>query len=100
MKQWEGIARFRQLTALLIGEVIKRQARQPGDTGRWTRSRALPLADMLCCILAKKGLTATMELRQYFQAARGGEEAVSKQDYLRQRQHLNPTVFRALNRAR
>jgi hypothetical protein len=27
---------------------------------------------MLCCILAKKGLTATMELRQYFQAVRAG----------------------------
>jgi hypothetical protein len=39
-----------------------------------------------------------MELRRYFQETGDGKRAVSKQDYLRQRQKLNPVVFRLLNR--
>jgi hypothetical protein len=39
-----------------------------------------------------------MEIRQYFQAAEKMERAVSKQDYLKQRQKLNPEVFKLLNR--
>ncbi len=38
-----------------------------------------------------------MELRQYFQAVQKMEETVSKQDYLKQRQKLNPEVFKVLN---
>jgi len=57
----------------------------------------MPLGDMLICTLAKKGLSAIMELRQYFQAANKIERTVSKQDYLRQRQKLNPEVFKVLN---
>jgi hypothetical protein len=38
-----------------------------------------------------------MEVRQYFQAAEKVEQTVSKQDYLRQRQNLNPEVFRMLS---
>jgi hypothetical protein len=48
------------------------------------------LKDMLLCALGKKGLTTTMEVRHYFQAAEKAERTVSKQDYLRQRQNLNP----------
>ena len=58
----------------------------------------MPLEDMIICTLAKKGLSAIMELRQYFQAAKNMEQTVSKQDYLRQRQKLNPLVFSILNR--
>ena len=45
----------------------------------------MPLEDILMCTLAKKGLSATMELRHYFQAAEKVEKTVSKQDYLKQR---------------
>jgi hypothetical protein len=38
-----------------------------------------------------------MEIRQYFQAAEKMEQAISKQDYLKQRQKLNPEVFKILN---
>jgi hypothetical protein len=59
----------------------------------------MPLADVLMSILGKKGLSATMEVRQFFQATGKADEdeMVSKQDYLRQRQHLNPDVFTILN---
>ena len=57
----------------------------------------MPLEDMLMCTLAKKGLSTTMEVRHYFQAADKMEQTVSKQDYLRQRQKLNPKVFKILS---
>jgi hypothetical protein len=57
----------------------------------------MPLKDMLLCALGKKGLTTTMEVRHYFQEAERAEQTVSKQNYLRQRQNLNPEVFRTLN---
>jgi hypothetical protein len=38
-----------------------------------------------------------MELRRYFRAAGDREPAVSKQAYLRQRQKLNPAVFRLMS---
>ena len=58
----------------------------------------MPLEDILMCTLAKKGLTTTMEVRHYFQAVEKVERTVSKQDYLRRRQKLNPQVFKTLSR--
>ena len=58
----------------------------------------MPLDDILKCTLARKGLSTAMEIRQYFQAAQKMEQMVSKQDYLKQRQKLNPEVFKILNR--
>jgi hypothetical protein len=98
MGKREGIRRFEALQKYIISEWIREAARLPGIKGSWTRNRDMPLADILRCTLCKKGLTATMELRQYFQAAGKMRETVSKQDYLRQRQKLNPEVFKLLNR--
>jgi len=39
-----------------------------------------------------------MELRHYFQVANKVKQTGSKQDYLRQRQKLNPEIFKVLNR--
>jgi len=58
----------------------------------------MPLEDILMCTLAKKGLSTTMEVRHYFQAAEKVEQTVSKQDYLKQRKKLNPRVFTILSR--
>ena len=58
----------------------------------------MPLGDILTCTLAKKGLSAAMEIRHYFQAVEKVGQTVSKQDYLNQRQKLNPEVFKLLNR--
>jgi hypothetical protein len=98
MGKREGIERFEALQNYIVSEWIKEAARLPGVKGSWMRNRDMPLADILRCTLCKKGLTATMELRQYFQAAGKMRQMVSKQDYLRQRQKLNPEVFRLLNR--
>jgi hypothetical protein len=57
----------------------------------------MPLADVLMSILNKKGLSATMEVRQFFQATGREDATVSKQDYLQQWRHLNPDVFTLLN---
>ena len=90
--------RFEQLFAEIHSEQIKEWARKAGDRSSWTRLRNMPLHDILICTLAKKGLSTTMEMRQYFQAAEKMEQTVSKQDYLKQRQKLNPDVFRIVNR--
>jgi hypothetical protein len=57
----------------------------------------MPLEDIIMCTLGKKGLSTVMEIRHYFQAVGKMEQTVSKQDYLRQRQKLNPEVFSLLN---
>jgi hypothetical protein len=90
--------RFKELRASIFENWVKQAARFAGDRSRWTRRRDMPLEDLILCTLGKKGLTTTMELRQYFQAMGRQEHTVSKQDYLRQRQNLNPRVFTHLNR--
>jgi IS4 transposase len=98
MADWEGIGRFENLQARIQGEGIKGAARMAGDQSSWSRERDMPLSDILMCTLGKKALSTTMEVRQYFQEAGKAEQTVSKQDYLRQRQKLNPEVFKVLNR--
>ncbi|MFP3041616.1 IS4 family transposase [Treponema primitia] len=98
MADWEGIKRFGKLQARIYSEKLKGTARIAGDESSWTRKRDMPLGDMLACILGRKALSATMEIRQYFQMADKVEQTVSKQDYLKQRRKLNPEVFKVLNR--
>jgi hypothetical protein len=90
--------RFEQLLEEIHSERVRTWARHDGDFSSWTRQRDMPLEDILLCTLAKKGLSTTMEVRHYFQAVERAEQTVSKQDYLRQRQKLNPEVFKQLNR--
>ncbi|GHU85148.1 hypothetical protein FACS189473_3830 [Spirochaetia bacterium] len=94
MEQWEGSGRFGRLQKHIEGEWLRVAARQDGDRQRWTRNRKMPLADIVRCTLQKKGLSATMEIRQYFQGAGNVERTISKQGYLRQRQQLNPRAFK------
>jgi len=98
MNDHEAHLRIKQLFAEIHSEWIKDAARHAGDTGSWTRQRNMPIGDMLVCTLGKKGLSTTMEVRHYFQAVDKAEQTVSKQDYLRQRQKLNPQVFKILSR--
>ena len=98
MKGYESNVRIGRLFSEIHSEQIKAEARKAGNSGSWTRQRNMPLHDILTCTLAKKGLSTTMEIRQYFQAAENVEQTVSKQDYLKQRQNLNPHVFEILNR--
>ena len=90
--------RIKQLFEEIRSERIKKAARKSDDLRSWTRKRIMPLHDILTCILAKKGLSAVMEIRKFFEAAGKMEQSVSKQDYLKQRKKLNPEVFKLLNR--
>jgi hypothetical protein len=98
MENHESHVRIAQLFKGIRSERIRKDARLIGDISSWTRRRAMPLCDILICTLGKKGLSTTMEIRQYFQAVEKMEQTVSKQDYLKQRQKLNPEVFQLLNR--
>jgi hypothetical protein len=98
MNAQEIYARIKQLFEEIHGKEITKAARKKGDKASWARQRKMPLGDILACTLGKKGLSTVMELRQYFQAAEKVERTVSKQDYLKQRQKLNPKVFKLLNR--
>jgi hypothetical protein len=89
--------RFGEFQAGILSDRVKDAARFSGDTARWSRQRDMPLPDIIRCTLGRKGLTAAMELRQYFQGAGKEEQTVSKQDYLRQRQKLKPEVFKVLD---
>jgi len=90
--------RISQLFTEICSKEIRNAARNTEDYVSWTRQRKMPLNDILTCVLAKKGLSTVMELRHYFQAVERMEQTVSKQDYLQQRQKLNPEVFKLLNR--
>ena len=98
MNENETRVRIEDLFEKIQSRAIRGAARLAGDIGSWSRQRNMPLGDILTCTLAKKGLSAVMEVRQYFQSADKVEQTVSKQDYLKQRQKLNPEVFRLLNR--
>jgi len=98
MSEYDTRLRIEQLFLEIHSEWIKEAARLAGDLSSWTRQRDMPLEDILLCTLAKKGLSTAMEVRHYFQAMERAEQTVSKQDYLRQRQKLNPVVFKLLNR--
>jgi len=89
--------RFKQLISEIHSEWIKAWSRKGGGGGSWSRRRKMPLHDILTCTLAKKGLSTVMEIRQYFQAVQKVEQTISKQGYLKQRQNLNPDVFKKLN---
>jgi len=97
MENNETYLRIEQILEEIYSEQIISLAQQAGDTRSWTRQRKMPLRDILLCIMAKKGLTSVMELRHYFNEIGKPGQAVSKQDYLRQRQKLNPEVFKHLN---
>ena len=97
MSDYETHLRIKQLFAEIRSGWIKNRARRAWDKSSWSRRRNMPLEDILICTLGKKGLSTAMELRHYFQAAEKAEQTVSKQDYLKQRQKLNPEVFKILN---
>ena len=61
----------------------------------FVRVRKMSVYDIMASIIARKGLTATMELRNYLKSS--GKDEISKQAWLKARQNLNPQVFRYVN---
>jgi len=97
MSERKAYKRIRELSEEICSKQIRSAARKEGDQISCTRQRIMPLSDILTCTLAKKGLSTVMEIRDYFDSVGKAEQTVSKQDYLRQRQKLNPEVFKLLN---
>ena len=56
------------------------------------RNRKMPLPDLLFTMINRKGLTLTLELRNYMKLAHPGV-SISKPGYLKQRMKLNPDAF-------
>jgi len=61
--------RIKHLFEGIRSERIRKAARKSDDLRSWTRKRIMPLHDILICILARKGLSAAMEIRKLFEAA-------------------------------
>ena len=63
-----------------------------GNQNHFTRTRKMPLQDLLFTMINRKGLTLALELRNYMKIAHPGT-FISKPGYLKQRMKLNPDAF-------
>lgn len=63
-----------------------------GHDNYFTRNRKMPFHDLLLTMINRKGLTLTLELRNYMKNAYPGV-SISKPGYLKQRTKLNPEAF-------
>lgn len=61
----------------------------------FVRNRKMPLSDLLQTMINRKGLSLTLELRNYMKITHPGE-SISKPGYLKQRMKLNPEAFQDL----
>jgi len=61
----------------------------------FTRHRKMPLSELLLSMINRKGLTLTMELRNFFKVL-NGKNGISKVGYLKQRMKLNPDAIKEL----
>ena len=57
----------------------------------------MPLTDLLFTMINRRGITLSLELRNYMKTAHPGME-ISKPGYLKQRMKLNPLAFYELYR--
>lgn len=90
------IERIQKLSEKLSDPTLAERARKI-NSNTFSRNRKMSLKDILLCCLSKKGLTTTLELRNYFKQKEDSSMKISKQGYLQQRKRLNPEVFSYLN---
>lgn len=62
---------------------------------KFTRNRKMNFFDLIICILDKKGKTLSLELKDYMKKIK--KEEITKQAFSKQRQNLNPEIFRVLD---
>jgi hypothetical protein len=86
------IASFEKLNTPRIKEIGKI------ETNNFTRNRKMPFEDLALYILSQKGKTITMEINNYFKERNKREDRVTKQNFCKQRCHLNPEVFKQLGK--
>ena len=68
-----------------------------GNPSSFIRNRKMPLTDLLFTMINRRGITLSLELRNYMKTAHPGIE-ISKPGYLKQRTKLNPLAFYELYR--
>ena len=68
-----------------------------GNPSSFIRNRKMPLKDLLFTMINRRGITLSLELRNYMKTAHPGME-ISKPGYLKQRMELNPLAFYELYR--
>ena len=59
------------------------------------RKRKITFKEIFICILNKKGKTLTLELKEYMRKI--NKEKITKQAFSKQRQNLNPEIFKVMN---
>ena len=65
-----------------------------GDN-KFIRNRKMSYVDIILFILNNKGKTLTIELNDYME--KQGKEHITKQALRKQRQNINPEIFKKLN---
>ena len=68
-----------------------------GNPASFIRNRKMPLTDLMFTMINRRGITLSLELRNYMKTAHPGME-ISKPGYLKQRMKLNPLAFYELYR--
>ena len=68
-----------------------------GNPASFIRNRKMPLTDLMFTMINRRGITLSLELRNYMKTAHLGME-ISKPGYLKQRMKLNPLAFYELYR--
>lgn len=69
-----------------LGKILKQS---------FTRNRKMSFFDLAICILNRRGKTLTLELKNYMKEI--GKDEITKQAFSKQRQNLNPEIFRVLD---
>lgn len=81
----------------LIHQVEFQDFCRNGKSSSFIRKRKMPLTDLLFTMLNRRGITLSLELRNYMKIAHPGMD-ISKPGYLKQRMKLNPLAFYELYR--
>lgn len=68
-----------------------------GNLSSFTKNRKMPLTDLLFTMINRRGITLSLELRNFMKTAHPGIE-ITKPGYLKQRMKLNPLAFYELYR--
>ena len=90
----KNLNRFNKAISLWKSKTIKELARG-SRKNVFVRVRKMSVYDIMASIIGRKGLTATMELRNYLKSS--GKDEISKQAWLKARQNFNPEAIRYAN---
>lgn len=93
--------RNKKIRSFIYCENIRSFCRLKGKAYKntFTRNRKIPCEDLLLMTLNKQGKNTSFEIRDFMINKKGDkEEMYSDEAYLKQRRHLNPEVFKEMNK--